>query len=290
MTEALVLPLAFDLLRVGFCRHPECMVLRGAGLGPTEFPSLVGLFTHPHHGYMLYDTGYSRHFHAATRRFPECLYRAVTPVTLPPEHELPAQLATRGLAPADIGVILISHFHADHVAGLRDFPRARFIATRAERQGNEARGRLGRLRRAYLRELLPEDFESRVTHAEDRPVLPLPPGWEPFRVGRDLLGDGSLIGLDLPGHTDSQLGLAFRSVEGGPTLLVGDACWKIEGLEQNRRPSRVAYPLFADRAGYDATFSRLARLHQSTGAPRIIPSHCQTSWQRFGGTRTVFRG
>lgn len=284
------IPVKFDLLKVGHCQHAECAALRGGGLRAIDFPALVGLIEHPAHGLMLYDTGYSRHFWEATRKFPECLYRAVTPVQLPPEEELLAQLEERRIAAADIGTIFISHFHADHVAGLRDFPRARFIATGAERRAVEKKGRIGRLRRAYLRDLLPVDLDSWLTLAEQQPEVPLPEAWRPFSQGHDLLGDASMIGVDLPGHTASQLGVAFTVAdEAAPVFLIGDACWKIEGLAQNRPPSRLAYSLFDNAAAYDATFARLRGLHASSAAPCLIPSHCATTWARRGGTRSIRR-
>lgn len=275
----------FDLLKVGHCGHPECVAMRGGGWGSIEFPSLVGLIEHPREGLILYDTGYARHFFEATRRPPECLYRMVTPVRLPPEEELLGQLEARGIAAPDIGTIVISHFHADHVAGLRDFPKARFFATRAEWAVNEKRGRLGRLRRAYLRDLLPEDFAARTSWAEEGATVPSP--WPGFRTGYDLVGDGSLVGIDLPGHTASQLGLAFRTDAFGDVFLVGDACWKIEGLEQNRPPARLAYSLFAEGADYDATFAVLRDLATSDAGPLLIPSHCATTWAKLGGTRHI---
>lgn len=277
----------FDLLKVGHCGHPECIAMRGGRWKAVEFPALVGLLEHPREGLMLYDTGYSRHFHRAARRFPECLYRLVTPVRLPPEEELLAQLETRGIRAEDIGTIIVSHFHADHVAGLRDFPRARFIATRAEREANEKRSRLGRIRRAYLRELLPDDFEARAVWAQDLPEIPLP--WSEWGRGWDLLGDGSVTGVDLPGHVASQLGIVFSTVDQGRVFLVGDACWKIEALAENRPPGRVAYTLFADGRAYDRTFADLRDLHVSPLAPLIVPSHCHTTWRRVGGTRHVRR-
>jgi len=288
MEGPLSISVTFDLLKVGHCGHPECVVLRGGGLRAVTFPSLVGLIEHPRQGLVLYDTGYSRHFYEATRSFPECLYRAITPVKLPPEEELLTQLESRGIAASEIGTIIISHFHGDHVAGLRDFPGARFIATRAEREGNEKRGRLGRLRRAYLRRLLPDDFEGRVRYAGESPVLSMPTPWSALGKAHDLFGDGSLIGFDLPGHTASQLGLAFRS-EDREVFFVGDACWKIEGLEQDRRPSSLAYGLFADGAAYDRTFAALCELRRSPQAPLIIPSHCAKTWQECGGSRRIDR-
>jgi glyoxylase-like metal-dependent hydrolase (beta-lactamase superfamily II) len=278
-------PVKFDLLKVGHCAHPECIAMRGGGWGSIEFPALVGLIEHPREGLILYDTGYSRHFFEATRRPPECLYRMVTPVRLTPEEELLGQLESRGIAASDIGLIVISHFHADHIAGLRDFPTARFFATRAEHAANEKRSRVARVRRAYLRGLLPVDFEARSSWVENGATVPAP--WPGFRAGFDLLGDGSIVGIDLPGHTASQLGLAFRTEVLGDVFLVGDACWKIEGLEQNRPPARLAYSLFANGEEYDATFAALRELAMSEAGPVLIPSHCATTWAKLGGTRHI---
>lgn len=289
MDSAFSIPLAFDLLRVGHCGHPECIAMAGGRWNPIEFPALVGLFDHPQRGLILYDTGYSRHFLEATRSFPECLYRQLTPMTLPPEEELLFQLEDRGISPEAIGTIIISHFHADHIAGLRDFPKARFIATSGEYKANQKRCRFARARRAFLRPLLPEDFEARVTWIDEMPVSPLPDNWRPFSTAHDLLGDGSLLGLDLPGHTDSQLGLAFQRAGASEMFLVADAAWKIEGLVENRRPARIAYGLFADRDDYDATFTALREVHARAGGPRLIPSHCTTTWLELGNTRTITR-
>jgi len=289
MKPPFAIAVKFDLLKVGHCQHPECIALRGGGRRAVDFPALVGLIEHPTRGLMLYDTGYSPRFRAVTRGFPECLYRLVTPVTLPPEEELLNQLEERAIAPSDIETIFISHFHADHVAGLRDFPNASFIATRSEREFCKKLGRLGRLRRAYLPDLLPPDFDSRVSDAASQPTLELPEECYPFTKGWDLMGDASMVGIDLPGHTASQLGLAFRALEDGPIFLIGDACWKIEGLAQNRPPSRLAYPLFHSASAYDETFASLRTLHCSPDAPNLIPSHCSTTWSRRGGSRQIFR-
>lgn len=288
MDDGFSIRVKFDLLKVGHCQHPECVALRGGGRRAIDFPALVGLIEHPDRGLMLYDTGYSNHFNEATRRFPECLYRLITPVRLPPEEDLLGQLESRGIRAADIETIFISHFHADHVAGLRDFPKARFIATLAERTQCEQKGRLGRLRRAYLRDLMPEDLEKRLQEAEAMPRAPLPAAWRPFETAFDLLGDGSLLGVDLPGHVASQLGVAFHADE--PVFLIGDACWKIESLILDQKPSRLAYLLFDNRAGYDASFEKLRDLHRSAGAPLIVPSHCLTTWRERGGSRRIQRG
>lgn len=272
----------FDLLKVGHCTHPECVVMRGGKRASIEFPSLAGLIRHPVHGLMLYDTGYSPRFMEATRKPPECLYRMVTPPTLPAEEELLFQLEQRNIRPEEIGTIILSHFHADHVAGLRDFPKAKFIATSEEYRDVRKRGRIGRLRRAYLSDLIPPDFDERVTFAET--LARISPGLKGFDDDWDLVGDGSLIGVSLPGHTLSHLGLLFED-GGGRKFLVGDACWKIEGLERRKLPAWLAFRLFADAKRYRETFAKLADLNED--GPVIIPSHCITTWKRHGNTRHV---
>jgi hypothetical protein len=76
------------LLRVGACRHLECMAARGGRWSPVEFPALCGLIRHPERGWMLYDTGYAGHFFTATDTWPERLYRATLPVELPQDEVL----------------------------------------------------------------------------------------------------------------------------------------------------------------------------------------------------------
>ena len=119
------------LLRVGHCRHCERMTYRAGRWRIIQFPSICALLLHPQQGVALFDTGYAERFFSATQAFPERLYRWITPMTLPPEETLTAQLARLGLRPADIRVCFISHLHADHIAGLRDLPQARFVLMRA---------------------------------------------------------------------------------------------------------------------------------------------------------------
>ena len=157
-------------------------------------------------------------------------------------------------------------------------------ATRREYAEMKGKNRWNRLRGAFLPSLFPEDFEDRVRYAED--CAPLATGLAGFENGHDLLGDGSLAGIPLPGHTRSQLGLLLRDGT-GRLLLAGDACWKIEGLERRKQPSRVAAHLFADNRAYEETFFKLAELHHADPSLTIIPSHCVTTWQRIGNTRHV---
>jgi glyoxylase-like metal-dependent hydrolase (beta-lactamase superfamily II) len=268
-------------LRVGSCRHPEWITLRGGRWGLATFPSLCALIVHPTFGPILYDTGYADHFDEETRSFPNRLYRWVTPVQLPPEERLSAQLARRGVRMEDVARVLISHLHADHVAGLRDLPRSRFTALRDDVTTNLGRTGFGAVRRAFLPGLLPGDFGARLDFADDLPVVDLGVQWAPFDRGYDLLGDRSVIGVPLPGHSPAQLGVLLFDHEGRPVMLAADACWSTRAWQENRLPSPVARLLLHNWDRYCQTLSGLHELGTRSPDLRILPSHCRAAWEAF---------
>ncbi|MCK9813167.1 MBL fold metallo-hydrolase [Pseudomonas sp. MAFF 302046] len=272
------------ILRAGWCQHLECMADRGGRLAPRQFPALCGLIQHPDHGWILYDTGYAEHFFQATRALPERLYRSAVPVQLPVAEQLLAQLHALGIGPEDIRCVIISHFHADHIAGLRDFPRATFIALEADHQhieslrGHRWRATLG----GHLPGLLPEDFSARLRLANASPACALPAWMTPFERGLDLFGDASLIGVPLPGHSEGQLGLFIPDAEGRPVFLVADACWSVPACRAERLPAAPAlWFASADQRQYRRTYSDLGQLIRREPAVAVLPSHCTHAWQAF---------
>lgn len=268
-------PLQFRLLQVGACRHPECVAIRGGQWGAATFPALCGLIQHPTLGNWLFDTGYSTHFLEATQPFPERFYRWITPMQLPEEQQLIFQLARLGLRPVDINGIILSHFHADHIAGLRDYPNAQIVAMYTEYTQLIPLSRTRGLFHAFLPQLLPDDFLKRARFVESMHRLTLPPELRPFHHGFDLLGDGSLLAVPLPGHSHHQLGLLLRCQDGQTIFLVADACWSIKALQQNRPPSWLAEQLFDDKHAYRTTFGQLQQLAYHNPNLLVVPSHCE---------------
>lgn len=269
------------LLKVGACRHLECMAARGGRWAMVEFPALCGLIRHPQHGWILYDTGYAEHFFEATQSWPECLYRWTLPVDLPASAQLHSQLSRFGLRPSDIGLVIVSHFHGDHIAGLRDFPNARFIALQED--SRHMRSLESRRWRAtltgHLPGLLPADFYLRLQHAEDCPLRSLPSWLAPFDTGFDLLGDGSLLGVPLPGHSQAQLGLFLPQAQGQPCFLLADACWSLPALREGRLPAWPTQFIQAHPSRYAKTFRALSALSQREPAIALLPSHCLHAWE-----------
>jgi glyoxylase-like metal-dependent hydrolase (beta-lactamase superfamily II) len=266
-----MLPIEWRLLEAGYCKHPEFMMMRGGAWSPAEFPALVAVLEHPRAGRMLFDTGYATHFLHATERLPESMYRAVTPVSFSARQAVLAQLA----GPHCVAHVIVSHFHGDHVGGLRDFPHARFHCSVEGLKDLKGRSRLDALSHGLLPQLLPDDFSARVTHFEERARVPLPSELHPFELGYDILGDASVLAIDLPGHAAGHFGICFRDSRERLIFLVADAAWSSEAIERNAPPPALVSGWLGDTRRYRTTLAHLHELHRRSPAVCLVPAHCR---------------
>lgn len=274
-------PLRIQLLAAGYCKQIEALTLRGGRWRTIRFPAIFACIEHPRHGLVLVDTGYAERFRAATRAFPYRLYRWVTPVAFRAEEGAAEQLRRRGYSAADVRYVIATHFHADHVAGLRDFPQARIVCSAAAYAAVRSLRGVAAVKRAFLPALLPADAEERLLPlAPDSRVL-LPPELAPFADGYDVFGDGSITAIDLPGHAAGQIGVALTDSRGQRWLLGADAAWSMRAVRERRLPHPAAFALF-DAPAYRETFSKLAELHRRQPDLRIAFSHCPEAWALCG--------
>jgi glyoxylase-like metal-dependent hydrolase (beta-lactamase superfamily II) len=261
-------------IEAGHCRHPEAATLIGGSWRSAVFPALAGLFRHEGEGPVLFDTGYDPAFFAATRPFPQRLYRWLTPPTIPAGATAAAQLAGLGLAAGDIRWIVVSHFHADHIAGLHAFPQARILCSRhgldRARRGSDWTA----LRGGVLRALIPSDIDDRLVFFEDRPRRALDPAFLPFEEGADLFGDAALLAVELPGHCPGHWGLVARGADDRRHFLAADAAWSSRAIRENRPPPRLTTALLGHTSPYRATLAQLHRLSRNAPDVTITPSHC----------------
>lgn len=265
------------LRSAGHCTHLECLVIGGGSLHSMTLPAGFAIIEHPTLGLALFDTGYSTRLVSETRRFPGRLHALATRSVIHPQETARSQVEALGFSADDVRHIVISHFHADHISGLADFPRARFLFSRAELESVRHKRGLGRLLAAFVPGLLPEDFEKRASPLDWGRAEPLPSELAPFERGLDLAADGSLLAVELPGHTAGHFGLFVQEPGGSWTLLAGDACWLGRGFRENLMPSRLVSPIFASWADTKSTLAKLHGLHLRRPDIAIVPSHCTES-------------
>ncbi|HEY9596504.1 MAG TPA: MBL fold metallo-hydrolase [Cyanophyceae cyanobacterium] len=273
--------LKVTFFQAGYCTHPEAVVIRDGRWKTTNFPSLFALISHQKLGAILFDTGYSNRFFEETRHFPFRLYALTTPVYFQPEDSAVYQLQKQGIEPEAVQSIIISHFHADHIGSLRDFPHARFICFQSAYEAVKYRRGINALKAGFLSGLLPSDFEQRAIFVEDKQRVSLPPQYAPFDTGFDLFGDSSLFAVELPGHATGQLGLFFSDTDNQNYFLIADACWLSRAYQEFVKPHPIANLIFSNGQEYDDTLSKIHQLHQLNPELKIIPTHCPTTWDEL---------
>ncbi len=258
----------FWLIDTGYCTASEHHIMRGGEHRTIKAHALAVLLEHPTAGRILFDTGYASRVKLAFKHFPFQLYGAITPVTTRSDWSVVSQLGRLGIAADQVSRVIVSHFHADHIGGLRDFKHARLIASRqAFEDVHRARG-FAALRRAFVPALMPNSSEQ-FTLIDSFTSEAL----EPFAATHDLLGDGSLRLVRLPGHARGQVGLFAQTVV-GPVLFAADGAWTSEAIRENRPPVPLALRLVGDPQGTLKTLHSLHGFAQTHPNVWIIPTHC----------------
>lgn len=241
----------YKILQAGYCFQNRKNAIRGAKSEIIKFPANFALIKHEKHGYILYDTGYSEHFYAQTKQFPYCIYAKVTKVVCKKEHSAVNILKRFNISADEINYIIISHFHADHISGLRDFKNAKFICF--ENCYKEIKNNIGfkALLKGFIPKLLPDDFEERLMLLNNK----------------DIFNDNTLIAMDLSGHVIGQLGLLINN----ETLLASDACWQEENYKEMKLPPDWILNFLGNKKQYLKTVKKLHKLNKQ--GIKIILSH-----------------
>lgn len=267
-------------LPTGSCRHPEAMTLQGGRWRAVEFPAVATLILHPQAGPILFDTGYDPAFLQATQPFPERLYRWATPVQL--GASAAEGCRALGIDPAEVRHVVLSHFHADHVAGAHAFPQATLHCARAGLEAAWRGSRFFATRRGLLRALIPADIDRRARYFENGRRVGLSADLQPFTEAVDVLGDGALLAVELPGHCPGHWGLLVEDARHGPHFLVADAAWSCRAIAENRPPPRLTTHLLGDTRATRHTLARLHDLSSRNPDIRLTPCHCAQGWALSG--------
>jgi glyoxylase-like metal-dependent hydrolase (beta-lactamase superfamily II) len=238
----------------GYCRHLLATVDRRTWR-VVKFQAVFFALRHATQGWVVVDTGYGDRFAAATAQFPQRFYRWATPATS--AGSTTALLNASSITAAEVRHLVITHFHADHIGGLAEFPSATVYHHAAALAPLQALPAWRQVRAAYLAALLPASFDQQAEPISAREFLAVPD--LPFDC-YDLFGDGSIRLVYLPGHAPGQVGVAFHTTA-GPVLYAADAYWRRCQLDEGIEPSPLAMGLQWDAAAYRRTVTALRKLN-----------------------------
>jgi N-acyl homoserine lactone hydrolase len=129
------------------------------------------------------------------------------------------QLAAAGYAPRDVTYFVMSHYHSDHTANANEFASATWIVQKAERDFMFGEGPQGIIQPATYAAL--RNAKTRILNNEDF----------------DVFGDGTVVVLSTPGHTQGHQVVAVKLANRGTVVLGGDLYHYPEERTTGRTPT-----------------------------------------------------
>lgn len=217
---------------------PARLVL-GGGRGRIDLAVRFGLLERPGQAPVLIDAGWPERGRGEGLALG--IYRALLRPRLDPIKSPAAIL--EGRVP---GALLLTHLHADHLGPARGLPSVPIHAA-AQALERARRHPWRALRHGVMVGLLPDA----VTDLAGDATLPFGLG-----RGRDVLGDGSVFSVPLPGHADGHTGFLFPVFD-PPVLYAADVQWVWRAIADDRPPHGPARAVYDDAS---AAMDSLARV------------------------------
>jgi N-acyl homoserine lactone hydrolase len=185
--------------------------------------------------YLIWDTGYP----AAAPGVPADRAVKVT---------LVEQLAQLKIKPEQINYVGISHYHGDHTGQAASFPQAMLLIGQGDWDVLKGPTPSGTTNAAPLKHWLDGVGKS-----------------EQVAKDKDVFGDGTVVMLDMPGHTPGHHSLLVKLKEKGNVLLTGDQAHFRENYESNGVPT-----FNFNRGDTLASFERFKQLAKNLNATVVI--------------------
>jgi N-acyl homoserine lactone hydrolase len=198
------------------------------------------------------------------------LGKLINDFRMEPGQALPAQLRARGVQPADVGVVVMTHLHTDHASGVSEFPEATFVVDQEEWDSAiRPRGAL----RGYRRQHFDYGFEWRSIDYRGSQV----DSFASFARTLDLFGDGSVRLLSTPGHTLGHQSVLVRLGD-REALLCGDAAYTRRAIDDD------ITPLFMhDEHRFFRSMREIRRFVGQTPELVVVPGHDPELWPELDG-------
>jgi N-acyl homoserine lactone hydrolase len=234
-----------------------------------DVPVVAFLVEHPGFGPFLIDTG----FHPSVAVDPkQNLGRLNTAffkdIEMSQSDAVSAQLRSRGIEPAGLGLVVMTHLHVDHASAISDFPQATYLVSRREWEAAvEPRGAT----RGYVRRQFDHAFDFRLVDFDSSAA----DSFATFGRSYDVFGDGSVRVVSTPGHTFGHLSVVLR-LAAGEALVAGDAIYSMRTMRDSHLPHRVV-----DEHLFRRSLREIQLYAEQTPDALIIPGHDMAAWREL---------
>ena len=233
-----------------------------------QIPVIAFLVEHPTAGPVLVDTG----FHPAVAvdqkqalgSLGGMLFKELEMDT---GQAVAAQLRDRGVDPAKVKTVVMTHLHSDHASGIAEFPGATFVLSAKEWEA----GSSGRQTDGYLRRQYDHAFDYRTLDFDAADA----DSFATFGRSFDIFGDGSVRMVFTPGHTPGHCSVILR-LRGREALIAGDAAYTMRTIRESHLPFKMD-----DEHRFRRSLREIQLYLRATPDALVIPGHDMEAWRRL---------
>ncbi len=213
----------------------DCGLLKASGITTPKkdwlwLPVSAYLVEHPK-GLILVDTGWHREMSpdgvydrkAQIRSLGSVLLYNVNQGRIAKRQAIDEQLAVLGIKPSGLDYVLLTHLDCDHANGLRQVSDAKKILVANDELSprNLRKGLAERIR-----------YQSRWWDGTHLEGFDWNGGEGPAGKSFDLFGDGSVVMVNIPGHSAGQCAVKLTNAEGKFVLLFADGGYARKSWEE----------------------------------------------------------
>lgn len=202
----------------------DCSIIKASGVTTPKskwiwLPVFSFLIEHPK-GKILFDTGWHREMspegvydmRAQIKSLGSFLLYQINQGRIAPGEAVNEHLERMGIKPSDLDYVLISHLDCDHANGLKQVADAKHIlVSKEEMEGTTRKNFQIRIR-----------FQRRWWEGVNLQTFDWNGSEGPVGKSYDVLGDGSLVMVNIPGHSEGLCALKIKNDEGRYVLLFAD--------------------------------------------------------------------
>lgn len=210
-----------------------CSTLKASGLTTPKsqwlwLPVSAYLIEHPK-GLILVDTGWHREMSpdgvydrkAQIKSLGSLQLYLVNQGRIAKGQAIDEQLVKMGLRPSDIDYVLLTHLDCDHANGLRLVKQAKHILVSRDEMEGSRKGLTERIR-----------FNKRWWKGVNLDLFDWNGTEGPVGKSFDLFGDGSIVLVNIPGHSAGLCAVKVKNADGQFVLLFSDGGYARKSWEQ----------------------------------------------------------
>lgn len=254
------------LYHCGTIKVPEAAVSpKGSARTWRQMPFMGMALLHKEHGLILIDAPYGHEGPGNVGSlFGGALARTLQ--TFRPQWSIIPRIEQMGSRASEVEHILMTHLHYDHTGGLKELAHASLHVSDTEWAYATSLGSAQGLAKGYaVRDY--RTFEGRVS------TFSLPETYEKEAAGHDILGDGSIHAIALPGHTAGHTGYRFTLADGRTIFYLGDAVFSLKQITEQVGFGIFPRTISANLRRATHTLQQLQRYHQRNPDTVLLCAH-----------------